>query len=258
MLDSKGPVNTPGTISLEDAEEKRRLYGSVTRLRDVVGRVMPVYDDSLKVRIEVFCGEQRIPLAEEIDDKDDVCIHVVAYVDTKGIEHYSRLLQERKKINTNILGGKINLKFSTPDTPQQLAASLSADYEPSYAPAGTLRMRRVRQTSELGNFAMMVAKLERICVLKKYRQSGIAERLVRRAEEIAKVDYHVPFVVLHGQVHAKNFYKRLGYEVKTDVFVEDGIDHVGMIKRLNTNGNTTNTKVVEKKANVQGTLQSSL
>ncbi|KGR76749.1 hypothetical protein CD29_16550 [Ureibacillus manganicus DSM 26584] len=74
-------------------------------------------------------------------------------------------------------------------------------------------------------------KLERICLLEKYRNLGLGKVIVKALEEIAK-EKGVLKVKLHGQTHAEGFYHRLGYQTASDIFMEDGIPHVLMTKQL--------------------------
>jgi len=39
-------------------------------------------------------------------------------------------------------------------------------------------------------------------------------------------------VKLHGQTQAEGFYKKLGFRTSSDVFMEDGIPHILMLKEL--------------------------
>jgi predicted GNAT family N-acyltransferase len=74
-------------------------------------------------------------------------------------------------------------------------------------------------------------KLERICILKPYRQYGLGKMIIQTLEEIA-AEKSIARVKLHGQTHAENFYKKLGYETASEMFMEDGIPHILMTKEL--------------------------
>ena len=74
-------------------------------------------------------------------------------------------------------------------------------------------------------------KLERICILKPYRKYGLGKKIIQTLEEIAK-EKGIAKVKLHGQTHAEEFYKKLGYMTSSDVFTEDGIPHILMVKEL--------------------------
>ncbi|WP_336784972.1 GNAT family N-acetyltransferase [Paenibacillus sp. MMO-177] len=76
-----------------------------------------------------------------------------------------------------------------------------------------------------------MGKLERICILEPYRKFGIGRQIIAALEEIA-LEQGLPKVKLHGQTHAKGFYEKLGYEVASAEFMEDGIPHVLMTKSM--------------------------
>lgn len=90
-----------------------------------------------------------------------------------------------------------------------------------HEPAGTGRIRYVDG----------VGKLERICILKSYRSLGIGKLIIDSLEKIAQTK-NVLQTKLHGQVHAEGFYHQLGYETASEVFMEDGIPHILMLKNL--------------------------
>ena len=76
-----------------------------------------------------------------------------------------------------------------------------------------------------------VGKLERIVVKKEFRGQGLGNEIVMALEEIVK-EKGLKQTKLHGQTHAEKFYVKLGYQTPSDVFLEDGIEHVVMKKDL--------------------------
>lgn len=76
-----------------------------------------------------------------------------------------------------------------------------------------------------------VGKLERICILQPFRSLGIGKMIIHALEEIA-VENHISRVKLHGQSQAEGFYHKLGYEMASEEFMEDGILHILMVKEL--------------------------
>lgn len=74
-------------------------------------------------------------------------------------------------------------------------------------------------------------KAERICVLKSYRQKGIGEVLMKKIEGIAR-DKGVHEVKLNAQTHAEPFYQKIGYTTYSDIFMDAGIPHVAMNKKV--------------------------
>ncbi|MCY7866409.1 GNAT family N-acetyltransferase [Bacillus spizizenii] len=86
-------------------------------------------------------------------------------------------------------------------------------------PVGTGRVRIVDHT----------AKLERICILKPCRKYGLGKVIIRGLEEIM-IEKGITAFKLHGQTQAAGFYKKLGYQIASQEFMEDGIPHVLMTK----------------------------
>ncbi|WP_458414268.1 GNAT family N-acetyltransferase [Schinkia sp. CFF1] len=86
-------------------------------------------------------------------------------------------------------------------------------------PVGAGRVR------ELGD----TLKVERICVLDTYRSKGCGKLIMEKAEEIAK-EKDSKKLKLNAQTHAEGFYKKLGYETISGIFMDAGIPHVTMVK----------------------------
>lgn len=83
---------------------------------------------------------------------------------------------------------------------------------------------RVRLVDEYG-------KLQRVAVLKEYRQFGFGKVIITKLEELAS-ELGATKAKLDAQVHAIGFYEKLGYTVQSEIFMDAGIEHVLMIKTL--------------------------
>lgn len=83
---------------------------------------------------------------------------------------------------------------------------------------------RVRLVDEYG-------KIQRVAVVKAFRQYGIGRIIILALEKLAAAQGATK-AKLDAQVHAIGFYEKLGYEVKSDVFLDAGIEHVLMVKAL--------------------------
>lgn len=92
-------------------------------------------------------------------------------------------------------------------------------------------------------FVEGVGKLERICILEPYRNTGLGKIIIKTLEEIAE-ERGAFGVKLHGQLQAEGFYAKLGYQTSSDPFMEDGIPHVLMTKKV--------TKIHRKAAQEEG------
>jgi ElaA protein len=129
-------------------------------------------DACMALRLEVFCGEQGVPEAEERDGRDGEARHFLAR-----------------------LGG---------------------------APAGTLRLRVVDGA----------AKIERVCVAKAHRGTGIGTALTRQALALAATLPGVRQAKLGAQVPVIGFYERLGFTAHGPEFLDAGIPHRDMTRPL--------------------------
>jgi predicted GNAT family N-acyltransferase len=76
-----------------------------------------------------------------------------------------------------------------------------------------------------------VGKVERICILPSHRKGGNGKLIMKKIEQFAK-EKGINKLKLHGQTHAEEFYKKLGYETVSDVFMEAGIPHIVMVKEI--------------------------
>ncbi len=89
-------------------------------------------------------------------------------------------------------------------------------------PVGTARLRKVDDLS---------LKVERVAVVKEFRNMGIGKNIMCEIERYAK-KLGIKMLTLDSQIGVKDFYKKLGYSVLGSEFCEAGILHVKMIKRL--------------------------
>jgi predicted GNAT family N-acyltransferase len=74
-------------------------------------------------------------------------------------------------------------------------------------------------------------KVERICVLKEARKSGAGKAIMGEIEKFASTK-GVNKLKLNAQTHAIPFYSDLGYEVVSEEFLDAGIPHKTMVKKI--------------------------
>ncbi|MFE3457240.1 GNAT family N-acetyltransferase [Nocardiopsis aegyptia] len=96
-------------------------------------------------------------------------------------------------------------------------------------PVGTVRL--VDQAAVDGGAGGVSGLLGRLAVLPKGRGSGTGAALVRAVEERAR-ERGFSSVELHAQTHALGFYERLGYTAHGEEFLDAGIPHLHMVRRL--------------------------
>ena len=70
-------------------------------------------------------------------------------------------------------------------------------------------------------------QLGRMAVLKEYRCQGIGSALIEKAMTIAKLN-QLSAIYISAQCHAIDFYKKFGFEVKSDIYLDAEIPHRDM------------------------------
>ena len=78
-----------------------------------------------------------------------------------------------------------------------------------------------------------VAQIGRVVADEKERKKGYATKLMEKGIQLIKNEMKKNKVYLEGQVYCKDLYLKLGFEIISDEFLEDGIPHYKMIKILN-------------------------
>lgn len=76
-----------------------------------------------------------------------------------------------------------------------------------------------------------VARLGRLAVDPDRRGEGIAAALLALADRVA-LEQGADSISLHAQTYARRLYLDAGYEERGPEFVEEGIEHVAMGKRI--------------------------
>ena len=72
------------------------------------------------------------------------------------------------------------------------------------------------------------AKIQRVCVLKEARGTGLGAQLMRCIIEAIKTEGKVETAVLGSQTHALAFYEKLGFVAFGDEYLDAGILHQDM------------------------------
>jgi len=80
-------------------------------------------------------------------------------------------------------------------------------------------------------FRGSVGRLGRLAVDPDRRGEGIAAALLALADRVA-LELGADAISLHAQTYARRLYLDAGYEERGPEFVEEGIEHVAMGKRL--------------------------
>ncbi|MCM3512906.1 MAG: hypothetical protein PWR19_162 [Carnobacterium sp.] len=75
-------------------------------------------------------------------------------------------------------------------------------------------------------------KVQRVAVSLDFRKQNLGNQLMLEIERYAK-EKQVNQLILDAQDHALSFYEKLGYQIEGDSFMDAGIPHHKMVKRLN-------------------------
>ena len=71
----------------------------------------------------------------------------------------------------------------------------------------------------------------RVVMKKEYRKKGLAEKMMNTAIDFMYEKYGKKDIVISAQVVIKSLYKKVGFVEISEVYLEDDIDHVKMVKK---------------------------
>ena len=94
-------------------------------------------------------------------------------------------------------------------------------YDDNQQPFATARFRQYDQG----------VKIERVAILPTSRKSGYGKKLMQFIEASA-VQQGYTQLILNAQLHAKLFYASLGYRSVGNIFYEEQIEHIKMVKSI--------------------------
>ncbi|MBV6625767.1 MAG: GNAT family N-acetyltransferase [Rivularia sp. (in: Bacteria)] len=121
-----------------------------------------------------------------------------------------RVFQDEQKVDA-----KIDIDGRDKNCPQLIAYL-------DNAVVGTARIRYLDKKT---------VKIERLAVLSYARGNGIGKRLMQKALEVIASE-NIAEVYINSQEYIKGLHQQLGFEQIGEVFLEAGIPHVKMAKRL--------------------------
>lgn len=68
-------------------------------------------------------------------------------------------------------------------------------------------------------------------VVTSVRSKGYGEEILKEGIRIAEEDFDAEEILIEAQVRAAGFYRRHGFEIVSEPFMEDGIPHVRMLRK---------------------------
>ncbi len=76
-----------------------------------------------------------------------------------------------------------------------------------------------------------VVKIGRVATLKEHRKKGYSSEILKCIEDYS-ISKKYKVIRLGAQVYVKDFYLKLGYEAYGEVFLDAGIKHIMMEKKI--------------------------
>jgi len=73
----------------------------------------------------------------------------------------------------------------------------------------------------------------RVVVKKDKRGTGLGKALMYAAIDYCITNWKAGKIKISAQLYLQRFYEELGFEVVTEMYLEDGIPHVGMVYKTN-------------------------
>ncbi|KAK5128898.1 hypothetical protein LTR85_000231 [Meristemomyces frigidus] len=217
--------------------------------------------DAMTVREEVFVKEQKVPLENELDDDDERSFHWVVYASIPAKQSSPEVKAQngdgtvvpnrRVSTSTKIPIGTLRL-VPPPHPPHPTPGS----HHKADALDGDLR----KDSTVVHDSKEAYVKLGRMAVIPEFRGAGISKLLLETALAFARehpyeiMPHYDPtkvealrqesdrgasmdwkgLVLLHAQAGVQKVYKKYGFDTDESmgVWVEEGIEHVGMWKRV--------------------------
>ncbi len=116
---------------------------------------------------------------------------------------------------------------------QQVPAELELDeLEAASLHAVLYQAEKAIATARIYELKENLYKVQRVAVLKEFRNKGIGRLLMEELEKKVRLENGIQ-LTLGSQNTAIPFYEKLGYNISSDEFMDAGIPHHMMTKYLN-------------------------
>lgn len=218
---------------------------------DITQAIPQGFIDAMIVREAVFVKEQGVPLENELDEDDARSFHWTAYASIP-----IKQSAEEEKANGRT------------DAARRGSASTKV-------PIGTIRLvppphlpHAYGKNDTAHKSKECYVKLGRLAVIKEFRKAGIAKLLIETALAFARenpyelMPHYDPttletknhesvgmdfrgLVLVHAQTEVQKVWRKYGFETDENMgtWIEEGIEHVGMWKRLDVSDGRRKSKV---------------
>lgn len=81
------------------------------------------------------------------------------------------------------------------------------------------------------NISFVEASIGRVVTSPKARNGGIGRELMQKSIELLEELYGGVSIKIGAQLYLKNFYESFGFQQIEDIYLEDGIEHILMIRK---------------------------
>lgn len=256
---------TPFISLLTPAGSALDLYDPKLPADQQASSIPRTFVDAMRVRQQVFVKEQHVPLENEYDEDDPRSCHWVVYASiNEKIETDERDEQGNKKrhsVTTSQPIGTIRLvPFPHPPHPEPGSSYAADALETADKAEQTVpRPYIVDRATTYHDGKEPYIKLGRLAVLQEFRGSGLAKLLVSaaitwaqqnpayfnpsvekmgmenlNAVSISQIPVWRGLLCVHAQEQVIKVWEKYGFELdeKMGTWVEEGINHVGMFKRI--------------------------
>lgn len=139
----------------------------------------------------------------------------------KVIEYGSAQYKEMVALRMEILRKPLGLEFSAEELEKEKKDLLIGAFEDD----------RLMACCILTQLSTSSYKLRQMAVSQKMQRLGIGAMMLHFAENLAR-DSRYDTMILNARTTAIGFYEKMGYSIHGDEFIEVGIPHVEMRKKI--------------------------
>lgn len=127
------------------------------------------------------------------------------------------------RVRTNVFVGEQNVPANEEIDELDCSVPIFVAYDEQDKVLGTARV--IQKNEE-------VAKIGRVAVSKEARGKGIGRDLMKHCIDYITTQMSVKEIRLDAQLKAVKFYKTLGFQSYGEVFDDAGIEHIGMMRKI--------------------------
>ena len=170
---------------------------------------------------------------QEINTNLQSLIHEDAYINEKDfkINNNGLTLQivDNKKRSLEMMKIRNKVFIKEQNIPFELEFDGSDDFTTAFlvclnnSPIGTFRLQEI-QKGEI--------KISRFCILKEHRNKGYMKEALHTIEKMLIRQINPLLITLNAQINSLDFYTKQGYIKTGPEFIEDGIKHQKIFKKI--------------------------